>query len=146
MTPYEVIAVTCNAALLAIMYTALGGVISYLFYHLFDEFDEKWEKRSLMFQVADVLIEIAIVAIIAFWSSHFTERLPPFIPVRKPLDALVDGYISGIFFIFAIFLFMDQLSDKVKFLYEEYLGAHAQSILPTHGSIVDLSLSYSKTD
>jgi hypothetical protein len=139
---YEVLAVTLNASILAVMYTIFGGLVSYVFYHVFDEFDENWKKKSLFFKIADVTIEISIVAIIAFWSSRFTERLPAFFPVRKELDRLVDGYISGIFYIFAIFLFMDQLTDKLKYLHEENLGTHFEKLLPQHGSLIDLSLSY----
>jgi hypothetical protein len=143
------IGVTINAGLLAILYTIFGGFISYLFYHIFDEFNETWKKRTQIYKITDVCVELVTVAIIAFWSSHFIEILKPFFPVRKELDSLVDGYISGIFFVFAMFLFLDDLTEKIKFLHDEYLGKHMSKLLPQHGSIVDLSLSYtplSKTD
>lgn len=142
MTWKEALYVTINASLLAIMYTVFGALISYLFYHIFDDFDETWKKRSELYKFTDVGVEVVIIAIMAFWSAHYIEMLQPFIAVRKDLDRLVDGYISGIFFIFAIFLFIDQLTDKIKFLHHEYLGEHAQQIFPQYGSIIDLSLSY----
>jgi len=142
MNTFEIVGVTINAALLAIMYTLIGGLVSYIFYHLFDEFDENWKQRTTFHKVADISLEISIVAIIAFWSGYLIEKLPPFIPVRKDLDTLVDGYISGIFFIFAIFLFLDDLTDKLKYLHDEYIGPHAKKLLPQYGSILDLNLSY----
>ena len=145
----EMIGVTINVAVLAIFYTIFGSVISYIMYHIFDEFDEDWKKRSELYKFTDVFIEIIIISLSAFWSAHIIEKLPPFFSVRKELDILVDGYISGIFFIFAMFLFLDELTEKLKFLHDEYLGPHVGKILPQHGSIVDMSLSYTpprKTD
>lgn len=138
----EALAVTVNASVLAIFYTVFGALISYLFYHIFDEFDDDWKKRTVHYKLLDVSVEIVIIAIIAFWSAQYIELLPPFMRVRKELDTLVDGYISGIFFIFAIFLFIDELTEKLKHLHHEYLGEHVGKILPQYGSIIDLSLSY----
>jgi hypothetical protein len=42
-----------------------------------------------------------------------------------------------------MFLFLDQLTDKLKFLYKEYLGGHFKMLLPQYGHLLDLSLSYS---
>lgn len=138
----EAFYVTINASILAIFYTIFGALISYIFYHIFDEFDDDWKERSVHYKLLDVSVEIVIIAIIAFWSAQYIELLPPFMRVRKELDTLVDGYISGIFFIFAIFLFIDELTEKLKYLHHEYLGEHVGKILPQHGSIIDLSLSY----
>jgi hypothetical protein len=138
----EVVGVTINASILAIFYTLFGALISYLFYHIFDEFDEEWKKRSVYYKLLDVSVEIIIIAVIAFWSAQYIELLPPFMRVRKELDTLVDGYISGIFFIFAIFLFIDELTEKLKFLHHEYLSEHVGKLLPKYGSIIDFSLSY----
>jgi hypothetical protein len=99
----EAIGVTINAGLLAILYTIFGAFISYVMYHIFDEFDDKWTKRSELYKFTDVTVEIVIIALVAFWSGHYVEKLSPIFPVRKELDTLVDGYISGIFFIFVHF-------------------------------------------
>jgi hypothetical protein len=146
----ESIGVTINAGLLALFYTLFGGFLSYIFYHIFDECDDKWKERSELYKFADVSLELVIVAVVAFWSAQYIEKLPSFFPVRKELDSLVDGYISGIFFIFAIFLFIDELTEKLKYLHHSYLGKHIVKIIPQHGSLIDLSLSYTppktKTD
>ena len=131
-----------NAGVLAILYTIFGALISYVFYHIFDEFDENWKKRTEVYKIVDVTIEVVVIALGAFWSAQIIQNLPPFFPVRKELDILVDGYISGIFFIFAMFLFLDELTEKLKFLHDEYLGPHIGKFLPQHGSLIDLSLSY----
>jgi hypothetical protein len=117
-------------------------------YHIFDEFDEHWKERTTVFQLTDVTLEISILATIAFWSSQIINYAPPMLPVRKELDSLVDNYISGMFFLFAIFVFMDDLTEKLKFLFHKILGPHFNTIFPQYGSIVDLTLSYTprKTD
>lgn len=136
--------ITLNAAILAVFYTLLGVLLSYVMYHLFDSFDDTWKKdRSLPFQLTDVSLEISILSIVAFWSAHIIEISPPFFHVRKELDILVDGYISGIFYIFAIFIFLDELTLKLKFLFEKMFNTPFSQYFPQHGSIIDMSLSYS---
>lgn len=137
-----------NAIFLAIFYTIFGALLSYVMYYLFNEFDDEWKQKTLLFQLGDVGLEISILASVALWSTEIIKVAPPFLPVRKDLDLLVDNYISGIFFIFAVFVFMDQLTDKLKFLFNRILGPTFNKIFPQYGSIIDLSLSYSprKTD
>jgi H+/Cl- antiporter ClcA len=43
-----------NIIILALFYTLFGAVLSYMMYHLFDEFDEHWRNRSNVFQLTDV--------------------------------------------------------------------------------------------
>jgi len=137
-----------NIIILALFYTLFGAVLSYTMYHLFDEFDEHWRNSSTVFQLTDVSLEISILATIAFWSSQIINYTPPMLPVRKELDSLVDNYISGMFFLFAIFVFMDDLTEKLKYLFYKILGPYFNTIFPQYGSIVDLTLSYKprKTD
>ena len=125
--------VTFNAGILAIGYTLLGVVVSFLLYYFFDEFNEEWKKRSWEYKFLDVFLEISLLSIIAFWSAHIIQLAPPFVPVRKALDVLVDSYISGIFFIFAVFVFMDGLTDKLKFIFTELFGEHFDKYLPSNG-------------
>ena len=128
MSVREVAFVSLNAVILALFYTLFGLFISFILYYLFDEFDEKWKERSIYYQLADVSTEIALLAIVSFWSAHVIEWAPPFFPVRKFLDTLVDDYISGIFFIFAVFVFMNQFTDKLKFVFEKKVGPHFDKV------------------
>lgn len=143
MSYNEMWRVTINASLLAIFYTLLGVFVSFVLYYVFDEYDDKWKNHSIGFQLADVSLEISILSIIAFWSAHVIEIAPPVLYVRKELDLLVDSYISGIFYVFAVFVFMNDLTEKLKFIFDTSLGNHFAKIFPQHGSIIDLSLSYS---
>lgn len=144
----EFFSINVNIIVLAIFYTLFGAILSYILYYIFDEYNDDWKKKSLGFQLADVGIELSVIATVAFWSSEIIKAFPPFLHVRKELDTLVDEYISGIFFIFAVFVFMDQLTDKLKFLFEKNLAPLFNKLFPQFGSIVNLTLSYSprKTD
>ena len=133
MSTKEMWFVTLNAALLAIAYTLLGVLVSFLLYYLFDDFDPEWTKRPVWYHFLDVSLEISFISVIAFWSAHIIEHAPPIFPVRKVLDTLVDSYISGIFYVFAVFVFMDGLTDKLKFLYTELFGPHFDKYLPENG-------------
>jgi hypothetical protein len=138
--------VTFNAILLAIYYTLFGLFVSFIMHYIFDEFDDKWKKRSTIFKLTDVTIEISFLAFVAFWLIHIVNIAPPFFPVRKELDTLVDSYISGIFYIYAIFIFTESLTDKLKFLFESTIGKHFENIFPKYGSLADLSLHYTPTE
>jgi hypothetical protein len=144
----EMLFVTGNASVLAIFYTLFGSLVSYMMYHLFDTYDKNWEKRPLWFQLSDVALETSMLSVIAFWSGQLIEIAPPVFPVRRELDVLVDGYISGIFYIFAIFLFLDELTSKYRYLFEKIFEPYFNKIFPQYGSIIDFSLSYTprKTD
>jgi hypothetical protein len=94
-----------------------------MLYYFFDDHDEIWEKeRSTLYQVGMVGLEIVVIAIVAFWSYFIIRDAPPLFPVSKHLDVFVDSYISGIFFAYAMFLFLDNLSSKIQFLYHKFLG------------------------
>jgi len=138
----EIINISLNASFLAIAYTLFGALISYIFYYIFDEFDEKWKKRSELYKFTDVTLEITVIALGAFWALEIIRPLPPLFKVKKTIDIMIDSYISGIFFVFAIFLFLDQLIEKLKFLHDEYLGGHFKYLFPQYGHLLDLSLSY----
>lgn len=121
---------TINIAILACFYTLFGAMISYLLFHLFDDFDEEWEKASLGYQILDISAEISLVGIVAFWSSYVIKEYPPLFPVHVKLDQEVDTYISGLFFAYAMFLFLEDLSNKIKFLHTKYLKQHFTKIIP----------------
>jgi hypothetical protein len=121
----------------------MGALVSYVFYYIFDEYDEKWKKSSGWYKIYDVAVEISLMALIAFWAVFTINTSAPIFPVRHAMAEYVDTYTSGMFFMYAIFLFMGSLGDKLKDLYETYLSSHFDRVFPSHGSILDFSLRYS---
>ena len=126
----EAIGVTLNTGILSIFYTALGGIISYILYFFVDKHDADWEKKSTWYQVGDVTLQLSIVGTIAFWVTYLIREAAPIFPVSKDLDALVDTYISGVFFAYAVFLFIEHLNTKVKFLYHKMFDHHMEKMFP----------------
>jgi hypothetical protein len=141
----DVMNLSLNISMLSVFYAFLGAGVSFAFHYLFDDYDDEWKKKSLAFKIYDISVEIALLALIAFWSVFYINTSAPIFPVRKYMAPFVDTYTSGMFFIYAIFLFLDDLGDKLKFLYETYLQDPFKSIFPTLGSILDLSLRYETT-
>jgi hypothetical protein len=137
-----------NVGILAIFYTVLGGVLSYGMHYLFDEFDDDWKSKSLMYQFFDVLVELILIGLVAFWTIFYIKDAPPVFPVSKEMDSFVDSYISGIFFSFSLFLFFGALESKIKYLYEKAIDPVVKKHFPTKGSILDGSLTFDlrKTD
>jgi hypothetical protein len=139
---YEHFAVTGNAAVLAVIHTVYGAFISYLLYHIFDEFDEVWKKRTIWYKLTDVTLEIMFIAILGYWASELTLYIPALFPTSKAKEIDVDTWVSGIFFVVALFLFLDELTEKLKFLQNDYFEDIFTKLLPQYGSIIDFSLSY----
>lgn len=126
----EILGVTLNSGILAIFYTVIGGVVSYLLYYFVDEHDEEWEKKSTLYQVGDVSLQLAMIGTIAFWITYIIKEAPPIFHVSRELDALVDTYMSGVFFAYAMFLFIDFLDSKIKFLYHKVFDTHLEKMFP----------------
>jgi Na+/H+ antiporter NhaC len=131
MKTSEVLGVTLNVSILAVFYTALGGIISYLLYYFVDEHDEEWEKRSTGYQVYDVSFQLSIIGILTFWITYLMREAAPIFPVSKELDLLVDTYVSGLFFAYAMFLFINYLDSKIQYLYHELLDKHVEKMFPS---------------
>ena len=137
-----ILAVTGNAAILAVLHTMYGVFISYLFYYLFDEFDDSWQAKSAWYRLTDVTVEIMLIAVFGYWASEATLLIPPIFATTKAKEIAVDSWVSGIFFVIALFLFLDGLTEKLKYLQNLYFEDVFSTWLPQYGSIIDFSLSY----
>lgn len=127
MKTSEILGVTLNVSILAIFYTALGGIISYLLYHFVNKHDEDWEKQPTWYQVYDVAFQLSAIGILTFWITYNMREAAPIFPISKKLDLLVDTYTSGLFFAYAMFLFIDYLDSKIKFLYTKFFDSYVPS-------------------
>jgi hypothetical protein len=137
---------TLNIAILACFYTVFGALISYVFFHLFDDCDEEWKRTSVVYKLIDVGAELSLVGIIAYWTMTILRENPPLVPIRRSLDRDIDTYISGIFFAFAMFLFLDDLSAKIQFIYKIHLETPFVKIFPERWSIIKALVYSGKTN
>ena len=74
--------------------------------------------------MSTVSLEIITIAVIGLWSALLIRDAPPIFHVSKEWDIFVDSYVSGVFFAFAMFLFLDNMQSKLAFLYHKFLGKH----------------------
>jgi hypothetical protein len=143
----DALRVTANIAIFSVLYTIAGALVSYVLYYLFDVYDEtnkEWEGKGLSYQMFDVSVEVVIIAVVAFWLVYVMNVTTAIIPVRKGLEHVVDSYTAGMFFMFAIFIFLGDLTKKLKYIFETFLGSHFDHIFPAEGSILDGTLRYSQ--
>ena len=143
----DAVRVTGNIAIFSVFYTLAGALLSYVLYYLFDVYNDKnkeWEEKGLPYQIFDVSVEISMIAIVAFWLVYFINVSAPIIPVRKGLEDFVDSYTAGLFFMFAMFIFLGDLTNKLKYIFDTFLGSYFDTIFPEEGSILDGTLRYSK--
>ena len=132
--------VSLNIGLLAVFYTAIGGLTSYMIYYLFDDHGDKWEKHSLPYQIFDVVVEITLVGMVGFWFTYNVKEYPPLVPMSREMDYIVDTYISALFFGYSMFIFLEDLSKKIKSIYTKLLKKNFEKIFP-EGSIFDFFLA-----
>ena len=134
--------ISLNVAILSIFYTFLGGFFSYIMHFIFDEFDTSWKGKSLSYRIIDVCIELILIGLVSFWTMFNIMGQPPLFTVSKKVDSLVDNYIAGNFYGFSLFLFFEDLTAKIKYLYAECINPPFKRCFPTKGSILDGSLTF----
>lgn len=142
----EVFGGTLNITILAVFYTLIGILISIVLYHLFDDCDDEWKKEKLGYQLGDIGLELGIIGAVAFWTTEITREWAPIFPITKALDLKIDTYTSGIFFAYAMFLFLGELSQKIKFLYNSYIHHHIVRYIPPNWSVMKVLFSSRKTN
>jgi hypothetical protein len=143
---HEVLGGTLNIAILALFYTIFGAFISYIIFHLFDDFNTEWKEQGLIYQSADIAAELSLVGVIAFWTTKLIKDAAPMFHVNKLLDKEVDTYISGLFFAFAMFMFLGDLSEKIKYLYQTFLKSHFVRVFPENWSVMKKVFHSHKTE
>jgi len=138
----EVINISLDICVLGLVYTFVGLSISYLFYYLFDEFNEEWMKKSDTYKVTDVIIEVISIPLLTFWMLNFIRPYAILLPVPNTKKVEIEMHVVDILFMVTIFIFLDDTVEKLQYLHNYYFHKHAANLLPQYGSLADLSLSY----
>jgi hypothetical protein len=116
---------TINLICIAIFYVFLGGLLSWCMWRVFPEFDGDWEKQSNLYQLLDVSAEISIIVIIAFWTTYMVHSFIPVLPVSSALEGYLESFGGQMVFVYAVFVFLDTLDDKLKHVFHDFFGTHA---------------------
>jgi len=120
----HILNLTLNLVCIAIFYLFLGGLLSWSMWRIFPEFNEQWEKQSNLYQLADVSMEISIIIIVAFWTTYFVNSFIPILPVSSALEGYLESFGAQMVFIYAVFVFLDTLDDKLKHVFNDFFGTN----------------------
>jgi hypothetical protein len=112
------IALTINLILLSIFYVVIGFLVSYLIGLFFPDYTEEWKKEPLWLRSADVTAEVSLLVVASFWVTYFARLVIPVIPLKPSLEHYLEQYAGNTMFVYAIFIFFDDLSDKLIFLFQ----------------------------
>ena len=127
----DAFALSGNIAFLSIFYVFVGSLLSFVLDYVFDEYsdnEKEWEKKSLLYKIGDVSLEVLIIGLVSFWLVFTINTSAPIIPVPKHFAEFVDTYTTGMFFMFSIFIFLSSLSAKLKYLFESSLGPNSEDV------------------
>ena len=108
---------TINLVILGLLNAALGFFVSYGIGLLFPDFTDEWKKEPAWVQWSDVITEVSLLVIAAFWVTYLVRFIIPVVPLRPSLEHYIEEYGSNFMFLYAIFIFFDDLSDKMLFLF-----------------------------
>ena len=110
---------------IAIFYLFLGSLLSWCMWRIFPDFNEQWAKQSNLYQLADVSIEISIIVVVAFWTTYFVHLFIPILPVTSALEGYLESFGAQMVFIYAVFVYLDTLDDKLKHVFNDFFGTRS---------------------
>lgn len=115
----HILNLTLNLMFVAIFYVFFGAAVSYGLSKIFPAYDEEWKKSSLVYQAVDVAAEMSIITIAAFWLTYIANSYIPVLPVSSALEHYVESFGGQAVFLYAVFIFMETLDDKLIWLFKE---------------------------
>jgi hypothetical protein len=89
---------------------------------LFARFNDEWKTHPLFYQIADVSLELSFLVIIAFWITYVVHFITPILPVDARLEHFIEVYGGRMVFIYAVFLFVKDLDEKLLVVYDRITG------------------------
>lgn len=110
---------TVNLICLAVFYVFFGAFVSKCMSMVFPPFDDEWKKSSNLYQLTDVSVEISLLVIVAFWLTYVANVYIPILPVSPGLESYIESFGGQMVFVYAVFLFMDTLDDKLKEVFSD---------------------------
>jgi hypothetical protein len=92
-------------------------------WRIFPAFDADWEKQSNLYQLTDVTVEISLIVIVLFWVTYLVNSFIPVIPMSQGLESYLESFGGQTMFIYAVFIFLEGLDEKLKHVYHDFLGS-----------------------
>jgi hypothetical protein len=114
----HVVNLTINLVVLGLLYAVLGFYVSYGIGMLFPDFTDEWKKEPKWIQFGDVIAEVSLLVIAAFWVTYMVRFVIPVVPLKPALEHYVEQYAGNFMFLYAIFIFFDDLGKKFIYVFE----------------------------
>jgi hypothetical protein len=118
----HILSLTVNLVFVAIFYIFLGGAVSYVLKRVTPPFNAEWEALPNSVQALDVAAEISIIVLVAFWLTYVVHRWIPVVPVSSALEHYIESFGGQMVFLYAVFIFMETLDDKLRHVFEDIFG------------------------
>lgn len=118
----QVFNLTVSLVCISVFYVFLGGLLSWGMWRMFPKFDADWEKQSNLYQLTDVTVEISLIVIVLFWITYLVNSFVPVIRMSQGLESYLESFGGQTMFIYAVFIFLEGLDDKLKHVYHDFLG------------------------
>lgn len=115
----HIFSLMANLAFMTVFYLFLGAGISYLFATAIPKYDEEWKKQPRWYRLADVTVELTVIVILAFWISYLTRIIIPIVPLNPRLETYVESFGVQLAFLYAIFIFLETLDDKMIHAFQD---------------------------
>ncbi len=119
----HVLNLTLNLVFVAVFYVFFGAAVSYALAKVVPPYDEAWKKQHIVYQAADVAAEISVIVVAAFWLTYIANSWIPIFKVSSALEHYVESFGGQVVFLYAIFIFMETLDDKLIRVFQEIFGA-----------------------
>jgi len=127
----HIVYLTLNLSIIGIIYVVLAGVVASLTQVMFGSFDETWTKRTLGYQLVDVSLEMSLLVVLSFWITYFVHFIVPILAVSTRLEQYIELYGERMVFTYAVFLFANDLKEKLLFVYNRITGG---GVLPSRAA------------
>jgi len=118
----QIVNLTVNLVAIAVFYVFLGGLLSWSMWMMFPDFDEQWKTQSIAYKTLDVAAEISVIIIVAFWTTYVIHSYIPILPVTSALEGYIESFGGQMIFVYAVFVFLSNLDDKLKNVYHSVFG------------------------
>lgn len=115
----HVFSLAANLAIMTVFYLFLGAAVSYGISKLVPPFDEKWKEQSRIYRIADATFELILVVLVAFWLYYVTRVVIPVVPLSPRLETYVESFGVQLAFLYAIFIFLETLDDKMVHAFQD---------------------------
>lgn len=115
----QVFSLAANLAIMTVFYLFLGAGVSYGISKLVPPFDEKWKEQPRIYRIADATFELILVVLIAFWLYYMTRVVIPVVPLSPRLETYVESFGVQLAFLYAIFIFLETLDDKMVHAFQD---------------------------